>query len=877
MQAIDTSSVHRITSGQVIIDLTSAAKELVENSVDANASVVEVRFKNHGVDSIEVIDNGDGIPKGDYEGIGMSITRFLEMKKILTLDALGRKYHTSKLRSYEDLLMVQTFGFRGEALSSLCSLADVQVITCTKEDVPLATQISLDSKGEILSKTATSGSKGTHVIITNLFQSLPVRRKDFMKNAKREFTKAVSLLQAYAIICTDVKITVSNSAGNSNKKSILFSTPGRANLKASIASIYGAPIFEKLMPINISFDLEYSQPTLKTDTSLTEGSGAVSIEGYVSKPIFGHGRSASDRQLYYINSRPCILPQVAKAFNETYKVFNSAQLPAVIVNIKLDTARYDINVSPDKRTILLHSETLIIEMIKENLIALFENTGHSIPRSTLEIPHPQTRTLVQGKLFSSFSNKLNTTHVIKTSAKTNTNGKPSSATRQEKEDEESESEPDDVVSDSIINELSDDTSVQPDTEQTFYCAEMSPQNPIHTLLGSRSAKRPLDTTLIDEISRPTRVLISETDLQSDETDEPQPLKKRKEDLSVLKSENENKNNSNEEDTSENRPGKDNLSPCQCTTQGSNHIHPTVPTQVSQPTGRNQSAQRSRTHNYDMPTKFTKRQLLHGKRDMKNLEKITNRLLSRHSKPHNGDLPRNTKTPLSNIVISDIGENQEAVESLLNLSIHKKDFLTMEIVGQFNLGFILVTNWNESTKKKDLFIVDQHASDEIFNFERLQRETVIESQPLIIPLPLELTAMEELTLTSNPKVFEENGFKIHIDEEKPPGSKCKLTALPLSKSTTFDLKDIHELIYLLETHPGQSNIKCSKLRSMFAMRACRSSIMIGKPLNRKVMTRVVNNLSTLDRPWNCPHGRPTMRHLVNLGQFTGSLDDYLDQL
>lgn len=109
-------------------------------------------------------------------------------------------------------------------------------------------------------------------------------------------------------------------------------------------------------------------------------------------------------------------------------------------------------------------------------------------------------------------------------------------------------------------------------------------------------------------------------------------------------------------------------------------------------------------------------------------------------------------------------------------------------------------------------------------------------------------MDELTLTNNLEVFESNGFNIEIDDEAPPGKKCYLKSVPLSKGISFDVKDIHELIYLIGQHPGNSNIKCSKLRAMFAMRACRSSIMIGKPLTTKIMERTVKHLSELNKPW-----------------------------
>lgn len=192
IKAIESSAVHQITSGQVVTDLASGIKELVENSVDANATSIEIKFKNYGLDSVEVIDNGDGIHKDDLEGI-------------------GRKHYTSKLQTFENLTTVTTFGFRGEAISSLCALAHVQVVTCTQADAPLAAKLELDFNGEIKSKSVSSGKKGTAITISEIFHSLPVRRKDLQKNVKREFTKAIGLLQSYAVICLGTRITVSNA------------------------------------------------------------------------------------------------------------------------------------------------------------------------------------------------------------------------------------------------------------------------------------------------------------------------------------------------------------------------------------------------------------------------------------------------------------------------------------------------------------------------------------------------------------------------------------------------------------------------------------------------------------------------------------------
>jgi len=153
--------------------------------------------------------------------------------------------------------------------------------------------------------------------------------------------------------------------------------------------------------------------------------------------------------------------------------------------------------------------------------------------------------------------------------------------------------------------------------------------------------------------------------------------------------------------------------------------------------------------------------------------------------------------------------------------------------------------------------------------------------LIAPLRLELTAGDELLVIDHLHIFRQNGFEIQVDSSAPPTQRLMLLALPFSKHTVFGASDITELVTLLAEAPGQP-CRLPKLRAMFAMRACRSSIMIGTALEPSKMKQLVSQLASLEQPWNCPHGRPTLRHLVELTalaatpsavSFDGSLSVY----
>uniref|UniRef100_A0A4W4FBV0 MutL C-terminal dimerisation domain-containing protein n=1 Tax=Electrophorus electricus TaxID=8005 RepID=A0A4W4FBV0_ELEEL len=441
IKAIDKQSVHQICSGQVVLSLATAVKELVENSIDAGATNVDIRLKDNGVDLVEVSDNGRGVEEDNFVG--------------LTL-----KHHTSKLRDFSDLTHVETFGFRGEALSSLCALSDLSVVTC-HESSHVGTRLVFDRSGRLTQRAPHPRQQGTTVTLQQLFSTLPVRHKEFQRNIKKEYSKMIHVLQSYCVISTGVRVTCTNQIGQ-GKRSTVLCTSGSPSMRDNIGALFGPKQLQSLIPF---------QQISPTD------------------------------------------------------------------NIKED---YGLN-------------------------------GEELPKD--------------------------------------------------------------------------------------------------------------------------------------------------------------------------------------------------------------------------------------------------------------------------LFIKDM-------------------FKQMEIIGQFNLGFII------TKLKSDLFMIDQHATDEKYNFEMLQQHTILNGQRLIVPQNLELTAVSETILIENIDIFKKNGFDFLIDEDAPVMERVKLVSLPTSKSWTFGPSDIEELIFMLSDGPG---VMCrpSRVRQMFASRACRRSVMIGTALSVSEMKKLVVHMGEIEQPWNCPHGRPTMRHLANL--------------
>jgi DNA mismatch repair protein PMS2 len=249
------------------------------------------------------------------------------------------------------------------------------------------------------------------------------------------------------------------------------------------------------------------------------------------------------------------------------------------------------------------------------------------------------------------------------------------------------------------------------------------------------------------------------------------------------------------------------------------------------------------------------------------------------------------------------ETNSVMDATKIISLQKDDFATMKVLGQFNLGFVLAC----TTPDNNLWILDQHACDEKYTFEKLFAETVIHEQALIAPMPLELTPAEETCVMDHMELFEKNGFRFLVDLEKPPRHRLALTGLPHSgarngrKAVQFGKEDVSALCSILgvedtsSSHDGGAGsgtgtdgtgafgnnavrryagslgkdtaekiiVRLPKAIAMFASRACRTSIMIGKALSHTEMDRIVKRLKDVEQPWNCPHGRPTMRHVSDL--------------
>ncbi|GJN21462.1 hypothetical protein PR202_gb08940 [Eleusine coracana subsp. coracana] len=888
IKPISKAVVHRICSGQVIFDLSSAVKELVENSLDAGATSVEVSLKAYGEEWFKVTDNGCGISPANFQ-------------------ALALKHHTSKISDFSDLNSVVTFGFRGEALSSLCALGKLTVETRTKDE-PVGTHLEFEHSGVVAKESKTARQVGTTVTVEKLFSTLPVRSKEFSRNIRKEYGKVISLLNAYALIAKGVRLLCTNTTGK-NSKMVVLRTQGSSSVKDNIITVFGLPTFRCLEPFSVT---------------LSDG---CRIEGFLSKPGPGTGRNSGDRQFFYVNGRPVDMPKVTKLVNELYRSSNAKQYPVAILDFCIPTTSYDVNVAPDKRKIFFSSESMLLRSLREAIENLYSPQQCSFSINHIEDPEKEGAPVINGH-----NEDLNLT----------AEGDVSSDDDDDDEDEETDSEdqvsPENEKASSLgtrvaigatsrnSSPLSGGTATQVDRSswipsfayeqpkrvsnegkgsalgashfRTGFAAKSSHSSTVQSSLMNfvsiNKRKHEDEGSLISESPVLRRETCSEKESITSLEENVVSLNKRKHinDCNVISetpilrirpcSEQERRTSSEENFVSLNKQNyKNNYSlisetpvlrrgPHSEQAKGTS-LESNSPGGVSSSMG-------------DIP-EFSLHQETRSLQQASPQSLVSERtdFTLQHSKPPNMDeqidrcLPnsgasnkfsevelKNTlvdsplpdandydngtagcstsvKYPVMQFAVSDIRRRRKngfmlshankayslekttrfykaatldnnvpfddeaksnslaAATNELDRLFSKDDFGEMEVVGQFNLGFII------GKLNQDLFIVDQ-----------------------------------------------KNGFVLAEDLHASPGNHYLLKAVPFSKNITFGVQDVKELISMLADSQGDCSIISSykldrtdsvcpsRVRAMLASRACRMSTMIGDPLTKAEMKKAIPN-------------------------------------
>ena len=312
---LDQSTINKIAAGEVIERPSSVVKELLENAIDAQATAVTVEIRDGGISYIRVTDNGCGIPK---EEVPLAFLR----------------HSTSKIKSVEDLFTVSSLGFRGEALSSIASVAQVELITKTSEQLS-GTRYQIEG-GVERSYEEVGAPDGTTFLVRNLFYNTPARQK-FLKTAQTEGSHVAALVEKIAMSHPDISIRFIQN--NQNR----LHTSGNHNLKDIIYTVFGREIAANLLPV------ESEQEVLQ-------------VHGFAGKPVIA--RSNRSFENYYINGRYVKSGLIGKAIEDAYKPFMMQhKYPFVLLHISIEPEYLDVNVHPTKMELRFRNGEQVYQMI----------------------------------------------------------------------------------------------------------------------------------------------------------------------------------------------------------------------------------------------------------------------------------------------------------------------------------------------------------------------------------------------------------------------------------------------------------------------------------------------------------------------------------
>ena len=334
---LDDLTINKIAAGEVIERPASVIKEMVENSIDAGANNITVEIKNGGISFIKVTDNGKGIAPDD-------------------LEIAFERHATSKIRNADDLDVVTSMGFRGEALASIAAIANVEMISKTQSQ-DIGYKIVVEA-GNVLDKQEVGCQTGTSITVRNLFFNTPVRYK-FLKKDYTESGYVEDVITRIALVNPDIAIKLINTGKT------VIQTNGNGDIKSVIYSIYGKDVANGILPVDYTYE-------------------DIQVSGVIGKPEIA--RSNRSNQLFFVNKRYIKDKTLSAATEQAFKgLIPIGKFGFVILNIKMDPSKVDVNVHPAKLEVRFQEENKIFQsiyhaikdvLLKSELVADTEKTSN---------------------------------------------------------------------------------------------------------------------------------------------------------------------------------------------------------------------------------------------------------------------------------------------------------------------------------------------------------------------------------------------------------------------------------------------------------------------------------------------------------------------
>jgi len=334
--------VSKIAAGEVIERPASVVKELIENSLDAGAAQITIEAQGGGVENIKVSDNGAGIPS-------------------LELELAFHRYATSKIGNLEDLEKISSLGFRGEALSSIAAVAEIEISSQTSSD-PIGSYVNL-RKGEIVRRESRARPQGTTVTVRRLFRYFPARLK-FLKSPNTENSHIAHLVSQYALAFPEVRFTlVLDRRPN-------LQTTGNGHLRDVVSEIYGPEVAQRMLEVE-------------------RQNGPTKVGGLITPPALT--RSNRSYLSFFINRRWVHSPLLTRATEDAYRgLLMDGHHPIAVISISLPAQELDVNIHPTKAQIKFCHEQIVYASVQKAI-------GEALNRTPIASSRPMPFSVNSGQ------------------------------------------------------------------------------------------------------------------------------------------------------------------------------------------------------------------------------------------------------------------------------------------------------------------------------------------------------------------------------------------------------------------------------------------------------------------------------------------------
>ena len=787
---LDDLTINQIAAGEVIERPASVVKELVENSIDANAKNIVVEIKNGGISYIRITDDGNGIEKDDME-------------------IAFERHATSKIRSADDLDDVKTMGFRGEALASVASIANVQMISKTRNE-EFGNQLTIKG-GDILSENEIGAKDGTSITITELFYNTPVRYK-FLKKDFTESGYIEDTITRIALANPGVAIKLINTG------KVVIQTSGTGRLEDVIYSIYGKEIYDNILPVDYQFE-------------------GYHITGVIGKPIIS--RSNRTNQLFFVNKRFVKDKTLTSAAEQGFKgLVTVGKHGFLILNIDMDPKKVDVNVHPTKLEVRFQEDGIVFKAvyhaIKETLLKS-DLVSDPVKDYTSATPNEILKDISKKSSLEAWSIKPNYE---------NGQDKNNNETANEN-DSETKSENWNKFGDEKWNKNENNTPKFSDFKNTISDLDFNTRKSF--IDEVTKAKTPEE--ILKNLRNYTKLVIKQNT-----TNDNQEVKQ--EDNQDFRQDDKQKDNQYiGQDVKQDDKQVDN--------QGVNkEVKQDDKQEDSQNVSIEEIANKSDTTNLEN----TKSSEGLEKADSSNIENVNDEIHKTEENNEEYDLKEPSFEEMYKKLFGrdiataqkEYAEKNKNSEFTLMEPISKNEeslFEANEEIPPYQFVGIAFKTYIILTMKDELYILDQHAAHERIMYEKVKKNyfstSQKDSQLMLLPDVITLNNRDMGIYRDNKEMFEKAGFIIEEFGE----NTVKIVGVP-SFCLNFNNREI-----FLETLDGINTVARTAKQEVedkfLATIACKAAVKAHMALSKEEVDSLMSQLLKLPNPFSCPHGRPTV--------------------